>query len=147
MRTSTLVIAVTSALTFAALGYVVYYVRNSLPSVPSVNDFEGKLKELDANLKRTTGEIEELQGNSECEFDSDCHVMGLGAKTCGGFLNFLIYSSRDVVDETKLREAVRRYNDLSDEKNRLSYKVLSCGQTPSQIRCIEKRCVPDAHGN
>ena len=66
---------------------------------------------------------------------------GPGPKTCGGYNNFLIYSTHDA-DETSLLEMTQRYNELATEFNNLSMQVPHCGEKPARMACVNTECVP-----
>ncbi|RTL16717.1 MAG: hypothetical protein EKK52_17760 [Burkholderiales bacterium] len=47
-------------------------------------------------------------GDAACDSDSQCHVIGVGAKACGGPNSYLAWSSKST-QEAALRQAVERH--------------------------------------
>ena len=92
-------------------------------------------------LERMAGDFPRLVGAARCENVAQCRSIGIGAKSCGGPWDYLIYSILDI--ETGLLEArVKHYNRLQAEANRRSGAVSPCTIRPLPILgCVDGRCV------
>ena len=89
------------------------------------SDHSKKLKDLEEKMKNLSEEIKQQMGKGSCKFDGDCQVVGLGVKTCDGYMNFLVYSPRDT-DEPELLRLVRDFNQTNQQFNELSLTVPCC---------------------
>lgn len=98
-----------------------------------------KLKFLEKKLQSLSDEIKKRVGEGECEYDHECHVVGLGIKTCDGYNNFLVYSTKDA-PEYELLTLVEEFNSTSNDFNELSINVPNCGNKPKTPYCENKRC-------
>jgi len=85
-------------------------------------------------------DIQALALESKCSEESTCFSIGLGAKPCGGYWEYLVYSnSIDVVD---FLAKIKNYNKLEKEYNE-KYNILSdCFLilAPSKIVCENGKC-------
>ena len=123
------------------LVWAVYAARSRIEKPPSWDQHDAEMRVLDENLKALTSQIKAQQGTSTCSADSDCRVVGLGVKTCGGFNDWLVYSIADVKEE-ELLATVSDFNKKFERFMSLSLKVPPCGGQPKQIRCVKKHCEP-----
>lgn len=126
--------------TFSSL--VFFKNRSSNGRGPSWEEHDGELVTLERDMKDLLEKIQKSTGNLKCKESFQCHNIGMGVSTCGGYNNFLVYSSYDT-DEADLLSLVRDYNAKSTRFNDLSMKVPPCGKPPAQVRCIEGQCYPD----
>jgi len=81
-------------------------------TIETKNDWrnhEDKLKAIDKKLQELSTEIKSIMGNGACKNDSQCKVLGLGAKSCGGYSNFIIFSILDA-PEAKITTLVDEFN-------------------------------------
>lgn len=71
---------------------------------------------------------------------SQCKTIGFGDKPCGGFKEFIIYSSEST-NEEKLIDAVDRYNMWDERKNFLTKAASTCDFVqPPRIVLSEGKC-------
>lgn len=98
-----------------------------------------KLKTIESTMKSLSEEIKKKTGDGSCDYDHECHVAGLGVKTCDGYLNFLVYSTKGIT-EFELLTLVEDFNKASEEFNELSLNVANCGNPPKEAHCLNKRC-------
>ncbi len=99
------------------------------------------LKKLDETLKKLGASIQEqVEGHSACKYDDECRVVGLGNETCGGYKDYVIYSSTAVEDEGNLLRAINQFNELFKKKSDLELVANSCGFKSRPARCISKQC-------
>ena len=84
--------------------------------------------------------IKRLAGNGYCREDQECGVIGIGAKICDGYLEFIFYSLRDT-DPDGLRSAVTQFNANVTRLNDLSLEVQHCGTNLPDAVCVQNKCV------
>jgi hypothetical protein len=114
------------------------------PGTPEGEDWEGRdrrLKELDTGMATLAKKIKAGVGRPECQESADCRLVGLGAKICDGYRDFLIYSTR-TTEETKVLPLVKEFNRLAEEQHQLSFSVPNCGKPVGRIQCVEGGCQP-----
>lgn len=108
---------------------------------PNWKAHDSELTKLEEKLQTLADEIRSEHGSGACGSSDECRVLGLGAKVCGGYNDFLIYSVTDVEEQTLLA-TVREFNNTAEKLNNLSLKVPKCGAPPAPIDCVRKRCTP-----
>ena len=114
---------------------------NSKPSA-DVKKHNEDLAKLESTLKNLADQITSVQGTSQCLNDSECKIVGLGAKTCGLYSDFLIYSTRDA-NEAKLIQYVNEFH-LNHEK--IIDQALSanhCGKKATLAYCVNHKCTAE----
>jgi hypothetical protein len=134
-------ILVVLALLTCVLGYGIYRRIKNPETIPTWEARDQQVERLSLQLKNFANEIKSHQGQSRCQSDDDCRVVGLGSRVCNGYKDFLIYSVRDA-NETILLQKVRAFNSTMSEMNNLSIKVPNCGESPAPIQCKSSQCVP-----
>jgi hypothetical protein len=78
---------------------------------------------------------------SECETDQQCKNIGVGHMACGGFAQYLPYSTK-VTDVTRLKKQVLVYNRMTKEKNESEGRVGICQHiTQPETSCAINQCV------
>lgn len=111
---------------FLFLALMVFY---SFPSQASDSDMEGL--------------IEQLAGDRRCEQTSDCRVIGVGSKECGGPRRYLIYSL-PAPAENELKAKVAALNELDRELHEELGTVSDCTVVePPIVACVDGYCVED----
>ena len=98
------------------------------------------LGKLDAELTRLADGIQSAQGESRCESDGQCRIIGLGAKVCELYKDFLVYSIKGV-NEPVLLGLVDDFNAAHLKRLNLGYSANQCGVQPPGVRCVGQRCV------
>lgn len=123
-------------------GYYAFF-SNELPGEKAKwQERDKKVQELETKLHDLADRIQAAQGQSSCEADSDCRIVGMGTKTCGKFNDFLIYSIRDA-QEPAVLSLVSEFNRLHEALSNLSLTSARCGVTPAAVHCVSKQCIPD----
>ncbi len=90
-----------------------------------------------AQMKR---EIIDMIGEPTCGDSTDCRIIGFGAKPCGGYWEYLVYSIADL-DTTLLIQKVNQYNEFNETLNRRYGWESDCMVTPvPEIECIDGVC-------
>ena len=93
-----------------------------------------------ARLAAMKQEILDLIGDAACKEPTDCTTIAFGAKPCGGPWEFLIYSHSSV-DESVLKDLVRRYNEFNDVLNRRYGWASPCDvPSPPAVNCVDGHC-------
>jgi hypothetical protein len=103
------------------------------------NAHESEMKNISEQMMNLGEKMKFLAGQCQCRDDNQCRVVGLGKKTCGGYQNFLVYSTIDG-DENGLLSLVSQYEELDQKYLDLSMKVLPCGELSLEAHCIDERC-------
>lgn len=94
-------------------------------------------KEVIDNLKI---EIKNLAGTSICSEEYSCYNVGIGAKPCGGFWEYIVYSNS--IDIVTFLAKIETLNELEKEYNE-KYSILSdcfMAMPPSSISCVDGKC-------
>lgn len=94
-------------------------------------------KEVIDNLKI---EIKNLAGASICSEEYSCYNVGIGAKPCGGFWEYIVYSNS--IDIVTFLAKIETLNELEKEYNE-KYSILSdcfMAMPPSSISCVDGKC-------
>lgn len=132
--------------TIFALGIGVFYIINKKSNRnPNFEDksawksHEEKLKFYETKMQNLSDEIKKNVGKGACEYDYECQVRGLGVKTCDGYSNYVIYSTKDA-NELELLNAIDEFNKANQEFNQLSMNVPSCGEKAKEPSCYDNRC-------
>ena len=94
---------------------------------------------MEDDIQKLANDIKAAQGHGECKESEQCHVVGLWAKLCDGYTDFLVYSSKDV-DEDRLLGLVQQINEKFEEKNKASLNVTRCGSPARPAQCIQQKC-------
>jgi len=95
-------------------------------------------KALIDNLKV---EIKALADGSQCSEEFSCYSVGVGAKPCGGFWEYLIYSNS--IDIPSFLTKIETLNELEKSYNEKHMIQSDCfiAMPPSSIDCVEGKCV------
>ena len=94
-------------------------------------------KEVIDNLKI---EIKNLAGTSICSEEYSCYSVGIGAKPCRGFWEYIVYSNS--IDIVTFLAKIETLNELEKEYNE-KYSILSdcfMAMPPSSITCVDGKC-------
>lgn len=141
-NTATLLLGTLGGLLAIALfSWWIYSARSKTEKAPTWDQRDAEIRVLDAQLKSLTSQIKTQQGSGNCSSDSECKIAGLGVKACGGYNDWLIYSTADTQEEDLLI-SVRDFNKAFERFLSLSLKVPPCGAQPKQIHCQKKHCEP-----
>jgi len=92
-------------------------------------------------LEQLELEIMDIIGIPGCSDDSSCRYIGFGAKPCGGYWEYLVYSMVNV-DSIALADKIDQYNEYNDSLN-VRYEISSdCNFIyPPTIHCDNGVCI------
>ena len=92
-------------------------------------------------LENMEQEILNFINDLSCTDSTDCRYIGFGAKPCGGYWKFLIYSVTNV-DSVQLNKKVREYNEYNETLNAKYGWISDCSLPPIPvIKCLDGECV------
>ena len=94
-------------------------------------------KEVIDNLKI---EIKNLADTSVCSEEYSCYSVGIGAKPCGGFWEYIVYSNS--IDIVSFLTKIDTLNELEKKYNE-KYSIQSdcfIAMPPSSITCVDGKC-------
>ena len=87
-------------------------------------------------------EIKQMADQSICSDEYQCYSIGVGAKPCGGYWEYIVYSGS--IDVSNFMHKIDKVNAL-EEKYNTKYNIQSdCYMTmpPSSIDCVDGKCTP-----
>ena len=88
----------------------------------------------------TLARIQALVGKAECTSDSQCQVLPIGARACGGPASHLAYSTANA-DAAELRALAERYHAEQQAGNQRSGMVSTCRMEPTPVAsCRANTC-------
>jgi hypothetical protein len=70
-----------------------------------------------------------LIGDAECDSQSECHAVGIGAKACGGPSGYLAWSDKNT-DRNALSTAVEAQSRAQEDENKNSRLASDCMVSP-----------------
>jgi len=120
-------------LVFSLLAFLVIYCDDS----GSLSLQESEKQVID-NLKV---EVKAMAEASICSEEYTCYSVGIGAKPCGGFWEYIIYSNS--IDIVTFLTKIESLNELEKAYNE-KYSIQSdcfMAMPPSSIDCVDGKCV------
>jgi len=93
-----------------------------------------------AVIDNLTIEIKKLANQSVCSPEFDCYSVGIGAKPCGGFWEYIVYSSS--IDVIAFLSKIETTNELEEQYNK-KYSVPSdcfMAAPPKSVTCEDGKC-------
>jgi hypothetical protein len=88
----------------------------------------------------TLDRIHALVGKAECTSDSQCQVLPIGAKACGGPASYLAFSTASS-DAAELRALAERYHGEQQASNQRSGMISNCRVVPTPVAaCRANTC-------
>ena len=88
----------------------------------------------------TLGQIRSLIGAAECSSDSQCQVLPVGARACGGPASYLAWSSAKT-DSGQLQALAERYKAEQQASNERSGRISTCiAIAPPAVACRAGAC-------
>jgi hypothetical protein len=88
----------------------------------------------------TLDRIQALVGKAACTSDSQCQVLPIGAKACGGPASHLAYSTAHT-DAAELQALAERYHAEQQAGNQRSGMVSTCRMVPTPVAsCRASTC-------
>ena len=101
---------------------------------------DGPLAQLQLDTRQLQLRLEKLTENKQCQNDSQCKVLAVGKRPCGGPEQYLLYSTLHT-DEKMLSYTAERYAQLKQQKNQQLGLVSTCQMLmPPVFACIENKC-------
>jgi hypothetical protein len=102
---------------------------------------DGPLAQLQLDTRQLQLRLERLTENKDCTEDSQCKVLGVGSRPCGGPEQYLIYSTLHT-DEKMLSYTNDRYQKLKKQQNEKLGLMSTCQMLmPPVSACVENKCV------
>jgi hypothetical protein len=102
---------------------------------------DGPLAQLQLDTRQLQLRLERLTENKDCTEDSQCKVLGVGSRPCGGPEQYLIYSTLHT-DEKMLNYTNDRYQKLKKQQNEKLGLMSTCQMLmPPVSACVENKCV------
>lgn len=86
-------------------------------------------------------EIKSMADASSCSEEFSCYSVGIGAKPCGGFWEYIVYSNS--IDVVSFLGKIETLNELEKAYNE-KYMILSdcsIAMPPSSMNCVDGKCV------
>ena len=86
-------------------------------------------------------EVKTMSEASVCSEEFTCYSVGIGAKPCGGFWEYIVYS--DSIDVVSFFAKIETLNELEKAYNE-KYMILSdcsVAMPPSSMDCVDGKCV------
>ena len=113
----------------------------NLPDDNNSKSLEELTQEVNRTIEQLEQEIIDIISIPVCSDDSNCKFIGFGAKPCGGYWEYLVYSIANV-DSTILINKVIQYNELNDSLN-IQYGISSDCELlfPPNVHCDNGICV------
>ncbi len=98
-------------------------------------------------LKSMHNEIYELIKDKSCQQDSDCAIVGLGARACGGPDSYAVYSKANI-DAEQLESMTKQLESLHKTYNQENQIMSICMMEPKPgFACINNQCKTKAVSN
>ncbi|PHV11806.1 hypothetical protein [Chitinimonas sp. BJB300] len=92
------------------------------------------------DVANTLQALQTAIGAASCETNDDCHVIGVGARACGGPESYLPWSSRDG-DEATIKSLAEQHHTARQAEVTARGEMSTCSILPKPaVRCQAKRC-------
>ena len=94
-----------------------------------------------AEIDKLKIEIKSLADESVCSEEFSCFSVGIGAKPCGGFWEYIVYSNS--IDVVSFFKKIETMNDLEKTYNEKYMIQSDCfiAMPPGSIDCVDGKCV------
>jgi len=105
--------------------------------------FKQEASSLSKESSSVYHEMTEISTNRYCESNSDCAVLPVGERACGGPSNYVVYSTQ-VGEESiaQLRLLAERSKQLAKQMNQKSQLMGICQVLPAvSVHCLKNECV------
>ena len=86
----------------------------------------------------TAASVNALIGDADCDFQDQCHVVGVGAKPCGGPEGWLAWSAK-TTDPKALQAAVQAQAQARKDENQRSGMASDCMVRPEPTAVCRPR--------
>lgn len=108
----------------------------------SCNDFlffgnsDSQSEISDMNLEETAKAIDKEVGEARAKHISQCDILPIGAKPCGGPWGYLVYSGQNSSEST-LKKLIERYDKLDKIRNTEEDRFSTCEMAAEPTLTIE----------
>jgi len=91
-------------------------------------------------LETKKQEIQNYINSFSCSESVGCSFIAFGTKPCGGPWSYLVFSNS--VNQTKLQEMVKNYNEMNKQYNIQTNAISDCMVVlpPTEVKCINGVC-------
>lgn len=97
------------------------------------------MRAVQAELSQNVARLKSLAG-SDCTYDGECKLLGIGVQACGGYSDYLVYSAASA-DTGTVSELVTKINSITEKLHALALDAPKCGKPPIQPKCKKGKCV------
>ena len=95
----------------------------------------------DSSNKDLYSQIQELANVEGCTSSSDCALLPVGNKPCGGPESYMPYSKTNS-DVAQLQKLGQQYSEMRKQYNKDNQVMGNCVMTPKpQVSCLRNQCV------
>lgn len=111
------------------------------PADPIRADLDGPLAQLQVDTRQLFQRLLKLTDDKQCTNDSQCQVLPVGHRACGGPEQYMAYSTT-ATDQKLLQFTQERYSKLKSEQQKRLGVVSTCQilPTPTAV-CQAQQCV------
>lgn len=94
----------------------------------------------DMNLEEISIEINAEVGDANAEDLSQCNILPIGAKPCGGPWGYLVYSTQES-NTARLKTLIERYDKLDEIRNKEEGRNSTCDvSSPPELELRNGQC-------
>lgn len=121
------------------------FMLNGCTTIPKQNDglvnqLDGPLAQLQVDTKQLYQRMQRLTEDKSCREDSECKVLAVGSRACGGPEQFMAYSSVNT-DEKLLAITNDRHTKLKQQQQQRLGLRSTCQMLPEPLaQCKLRQC-------
>ncbi len=105
-----------------------------------VNQLDGSLAQLQVDTKQLHQRLQRLTADKSCQQSTQCKVLPVGHRPCGGPEQYMVYSSKST-DEKLLAITNDRYKKLKQEQQQRLGLRSTCQLVPEPVAaCQQQQC-------
>lgn len=105
-----------------------------------VNQLDGSLAQLQVDTKQLHQRLQRLTADKSCQQSTQCKVLAVGHRPCGGPEQYMVYSSKST-DEKLLAITNDRYKKLKQEQQQRLGLRSTCQIVPEPVAaCQQQQC-------
>lgn len=105
-----------------------------------VNQLDGSLAQLQVDTKQLHQRLQRLTADKSCQQSTQCKVLPVGHRPCGGPEQYMVYSSKST-DEKLLAITNDRYKKLKQEQQQRLGLRSTCQIVPEPVAaCQQQQC-------
>ncbi len=99
-----------------------------------------RLQSLESKLNTTQQQIQTIIGDASCENPSQCRVLPIGSRPCGGPAKYIAYSILNT-DVKRLKVLAQQHRVTQRQINRIKKLVSTCEMVlQPPVACVNKHC-------